>query len=210
MAKMKLHVFPPSPNARQVLIAANELNSDVEICMVDLLKQQQKTPEFLALNPNGLMPVLEDGDFVLWESTAIMQYLGTKETPRTLWPADAQAQADVSRWQSWRLAHWGSACGAFTFENMVKQLVGGGDPDPAELAKGQVGIEKYGSILNNHLQGRKFLVGDTMTLADISVGSWLTFYKEAKIPVEGFAEIIRWRESLEAMDSWKTAAPSFG
>ena len=203
MAKMKLHVFPPSPNARQVLIAANHLGADVEICMVDLLKQQQKSPEFLALNPNGLMPVLEDGDFVLSESTAIMQYLASMEPDRVLWPSEARAQADVSRWLSWRLAHFGPACGAFTFQNMVKQLMGAGDPDPAELAKGEEGFAKYGGVLNDHLKGRSFLVGDNMTLADIAIGSWLTYHAEAKMPISSFGEILRWRDSLEELDSWK-------
>ncbi len=206
MAKIKLHVFPPSPNARQVLIAANELGADVEICMVNLLEQQQKTPEFIALNPNGLMPVLEDGDFVLWESVAIMQYLAAQQASRELWPADARPQADVSRWMCWRLAHWGPACGTFTFQNMVKQLTGGGDPDPAELAKGEEGIAKYGAVLNDHLKGREFLVGDALTLADISVASWLTYYKEAKIPVGGFAEVMRWRDALENREAFQKAA----
>lgn len=204
MAKMKLHVFPPSPNARQVMIAANHLGSDVEICMVDLFEQQQKTPEFLALNPNGLMPVLEDGDFALSESTAIMQYLASMEQPkRVLWPSEAKAQADVSRWLCWRLAHFGPACGTFTFQNMVKQMQGGGDPDPAEIAKGEEALAKYGAVLDNHLKGRNFIVGDDMTLADIAIGSWLTYHAEAKMPISSFGEILRWRDSLEELDSWK-------
>ena len=207
MAKVKLHVFPPSPNARQVLITANEVGLNAEICTVDLIKQQQKTPEFLALNPNGLMPVLEEGDFVLSESVAIMQYLATKEASRVLWPTDARLQADVSRWMCWRVAHWGPTCGVFTFQNMVKALTGGGDPDPTVLAQGEEQMAKFGKVLNEHLKGRDYLVGDAMTLADIAVGSWLTYRDEAKIPVQDFLEIMRWRESLEATESWKKTAP---
>ncbi len=209
MAKIKLHVFPASPNARMVLIAAAEAGVDAEICMVDLFKQQQKTPEFLALNPNGLMPALEDGDYVLWESTAIMQYLASQQPGRPLWPEDPKAQADVSRWLSWRLAHWGPTCGIFTFQNMVKQLSGGGDPDAAELAKGGEAMAKYGRVLDEHLKGKSFLAGDHLTLADIAIGSWLTYRSEAEMPIGDFKEILRWHESLESRDAWRKAAPSF-
>jgi len=206
MAKMKLHVFPPSPNARMVQITANHLGSDVEICPLDLLNGAQGSAEFRALNPNGLMPVLEDGDFVLWESTAIMQYLASQEPERKLWPSEARPQADVSRWLAWRLAHWGPTCGIFTFENLVKGLTGGGEADPAAIAKGEESLAKYGKVLDDHLAGRSYLVGDDLTLADIAIGAWLTHHQAAKIPLGDFPEVRRWHESLEAREAWKQAA----
>lgn len=208
MAKIKLHVFPPSPNGRMVLIAAAEAGVDADICTVDLFKREHEKPEFLALNPNGLMPVLEDGDFVLWESTAIMQYLAARQPGRSLWPEDAKAQADVSRWLSWRLAHWGPTCGIFAFQNLVKPLSGLGDPDPAEIARGEGAMAKLGRILDDQLAGKSFITGDQITLADIAIGSWLTHCEQTKIPIAGFSEVMRWRESLEGREAWKKSAPS--
>ncbi len=207
MSKIKLHVFPPSPNARMVLIAAAEAGVDAEICGVDLFTQQQKSASFLALNPNGLMPALEEGDFVLWESTAILQYLASHQRERTLWPEDAKAQADVSRWLCWRLAHWGPTCGIFTFQRMVKQLMGMGEPDAAAVAAGEETIAKLGRILDDQLRGKSFITGDRITLADIAIGAWLTYRDQAAIPVDSFSEIMRWRESLEARDAWMRYAP---
>ncbi len=209
MADMKLHVFPASPNARMVLIAANEAGVEVEICNVDLFKQEQKSPEFLALNPNGLMPALEDGDFVLWESTAIMQYLASRQPERTLWPEEAKAQADVSRWLAWRLAQWGPTCGIFTFQNLVKPMSGGGDPDQAELDRGAEAIGRHAKVLDDQLKGKKFVTGDHLTLADIALGAWLTYREKVKMPLDNFGEVLRWQESLESRDAWKKVAPAF-
>jgi glutathione S-transferase len=153
--------------------------------------------------------VLEDGGFVLWESTAIMQYLATQEPGRKLWPENARQQADVSRWQSWRLAHWGPACGTFTFENLVKKLLGAGEPDAAVLAKGEENFHKYASVLDAHLKGRQYVVGDDMTLADIAIGSWLTYREPAKMPIEKYTEILRWHDALEKQDAWKKVPGGF-
>ena len=75
---LKLYVFPPSPRGFKILFAAHHLGLDYELRLVDLTKGDQKAPAFLALNPNGRMPVLDDDGFVLWESNAIVEYLAAK------------------------------------------------------------------------------------------------------------------------------------
>src|SRR5438477_7164613 len=118
---MKLHVAPPSPRAFKVLAVARYLGLDFELCPVDLLHGEQQKPEFVALNPNRKMPVLEEDGFVLWESNAILQYLAAKKPASGLWPTDPRKQADVSRWQFWQTAHWGPACSVLIFERFVKK-----------------------------------------------------------------------------------------
>ncbi|NEQ54414.1 MAG: glutathione S-transferase family protein [Leptolyngbya sp. SIO3F4] len=115
---MKLYYFPPSPNSRKVQAVAIHLGLSVELELVDLQQGQQRTDEFLALNPTGRIPVLQDGDLVLWESTAIMQYLAS-QVPTPLWPDDAQQRADIMRWQSWQLSHWSRGCQPIQFERFV-------------------------------------------------------------------------------------------
>ncbi len=75
---MRLYVFPPSPRATKVIALANHLGLDCELRVVDLFRGDQMKPEFVALNPNRRMPVLEDEGFVLWESNAILHYLASK------------------------------------------------------------------------------------------------------------------------------------
>lgn len=204
---MKLYVFPPSPNAVRVLLTAHHLGLEVEIEPIDLLKGDQRTPEFTRRNPNQKMPVLEDGDFLLWESNAIMQYLASKKPESGLWPTDPRKQADVSRWQCWQLAHWGPACGNLIFENFVKGFTGQGDPDPEAVKKGEEEFHKYARVLDGSLAGRRCLVGDSLTLADLSVGTGLHYAKVGKYPMEGYGEIRRWQAGLEKLPAWTKAAP---
>jgi hypothetical protein len=104
---MKLFVLPLSPRAFKVIALKNHLGLDREMQVVDLGMGDQLTPEYIALNPNKKMPVLEDDGFVLWESNAIIFYLASKWPQSGLWPADGQRQADVLRWLAWESASLG-------------------------------------------------------------------------------------------------------
>src|SRR3979409_779884 len=126
---MKLYGFPPSPNTWKERAVAAQLGIPLDLELVDLTKP--RTPEYLALNPAGRTPTLVDGDFTLSESNAIMQYLAGRASS-TLWPDDARARADITRWQSWQLAHWGSeCCQPLIFQRLVKKLLNLGPPDDA-------------------------------------------------------------------------------
>jgi len=106
---IELYVFPPSPHAFKVMAVASHLDIDYALHMVDLRKGEQKAPHYAALNPNMRMPTLKDGDYVLWESNAIAQYLALKRPESGLLPKDERARLEVTRWQFWELAHWDPA-----------------------------------------------------------------------------------------------------
>jgi glutathione S-transferase len=132
---MKLYGFPFSPNTWKVRAVAAQLGLSVEDVFVDLGKGEQRAPEYLKLNPTGRTPTLVHGDFVLWESTAIMQYLASQK-PNPLWPNNARTRAEITQWQSWHLQHWGaSACNPLTFERFVKGFFNMGPPDATVLAR---------------------------------------------------------------------------
>jgi len=95
---IELYVFPPSPRAFKVMVVANHLGIETRLHVVDLVKGDQKTAEFAALNPNMRMPVLKDGDYVLWESNAIQQYLALRKPEWGLFPGDERKRLDVTRW----------------------------------------------------------------------------------------------------------------
>src|SRR3954462_9177908 len=106
---LKLHVFPLSPRGFKVMWAANHVDIAFEPVLVDLSKGGHRTPEFVALNPNMRMPVLEDGDFVVWESNAIVQYLVASKPDAGLLPSDSRSRASAVKWQFWDSAHWDPA-----------------------------------------------------------------------------------------------------
>ncbi|MFN8601533.1 MAG: glutathione S-transferase family protein [Candidatus Binatia bacterium] len=205
---MKLHVFPPSPRAAKVLALVHHLGLDCEVAIVDLLNGGNQTPAFKALNPNGKMPVLEDDGFVLWESNAILQYLGAKKPESGVWPTDPRRQADVARWQFWDAAHWDPTCATFIFERVVKQLTGQGAPDAAQVAKAETDFARFAPVLNATLKGRRWVTGDTLTVADFGLGGPLMYAAPAAIPLADYPEIARWYAALAELPGWKKASPA--
>jgi glutathione S-transferase len=132
---MKLYGFPPSPNTWKVRAVAAHLGIPLEFEFVDLTKGGSHTPGYLAINPTGRTPTLVDGDFKLWESTAIMQYIASRK-PNSLWPDDARTRADIMRWQSWHLVHWSKdGCEPLLFQRLVN-LLNLSPPDEAVMARG--------------------------------------------------------------------------
>jgi glutathione S-transferase len=200
----ELYVFPPSPRAFKVMAIANYLGIEPTLHVVDLIKGEQKSPHYTALNPNMRMPTLRDGDYVLWESNAILQYLAAKRPESGLLPADEKARLDVTRWQFWDLAHWDPACAVFIFENVVKSVVlKSGEPDAAALAKATESFHRLAQVLDGQLKGKKFVTGDTLTVADFSLAAPMNYAEMARFPAEPYSEIKRWYGTLRALPAWQ-------
>lgn len=201
---IELYVFPLSPRAFKVMAVANHLGLDTTLHLVDLRKDEQKSPQYAALNPNMRMPTLKDGDYVLWEANAIGQYLAAKKPESGLLPKDDIARLDVTRWQFWDLAHWEPACTVFLLEYVVKPaLLGINEPDMTAIAKGTEAFHRVAKVLDGQLKGRKFVTGDTLTLADFSLGAVMNLAETAHYPVESYGEIKRWFKTLSALPAWQ-------
>ncbi len=203
---MKLYGFPPSPNTWKVRATAHQLGIPLELEIVDLTKRAQREPKYLALNPTGRTPTLVDGDLALWESSAIMQYLGDKQKS-PLWPDDARTRADIMRWQSWHLQHWSRGTGTFLFENAVKPALKIGEPDPKALAQAAELFHQDAAVLDQHLAAHPYLVGDTLTLADFAVVAPLFLAEPGKMPLENYGNIRSWFAKQAALPAWRETAP---
>jgi glutathione S-transferase len=201
---IELYVFPPSPRAFKTMALANHLGLDVAIHTIDLTKGEHKTPQYAALNPNMRMPTLKDGDLVLWESNAILQYLASRKPDSKLLPRDERARLDVTRWQFWDLAHWDPHCAVFIFEHVVKPVViKAGEPDPAALAKGAELFHRSATVLDGQLKGKPWITGDTLTIADFSLGAPMNYAEMAHFPLDSYREIRRWFGTLSALPAWQ-------
>jgi glutathione S-transferase len=202
---MKLYGFPPSPNTWKVRAVAAHLGIPLELEMVDLTKP--RTADYLALNPSGRTPTLVDGDFKLFESNAIMQYLAS-QTPNSLWPNDAKARAQIASWQCWQLAHWGAeACQPLVFNRLVKKLLNLGPPDEAAVARATDAFHKDAKVLDAHLAKQPYLVGKELTLADFAVGANLFYAKEGELPLGPYAKVQEWFGRVSAVPAWRETAP---
>jgi glutathione S-transferase len=204
---MQLYVNPLSPNVRRVRLTAAVLGLELEEKKLDFTKGEHKSPEYLALNPNGAVPTLVDGDFVLTESRAIMQYLASKKPESGLLPRDEKARADVVRWQFWDAAHFSPQLGTFTFEKLIKPMMGMGEPDPRKLDDARANFRRFAAVLDKRLEGKKHVVGDALTIADLTLASSLMYAKQTEVPVGEFPGIQAWFSRIADTDPWKKTNP---
>jgi len=204
---MKLVGFPPSPRTWQARAVAAYLGIPLAFEFIDLTKGAQHAADYRALNPTGRAPVLVDGDFKLWETAAILQYLASQK-PNTLWPDDARTRADIMRWQSWEIAHWtGAACQPLTLERVVKAIVNAGQPDEAIVARALEAFHREAKVLDAHLATRPYLVGDAITLADFAVAAPLFYAERAAMPLADYSKIREWFGRVAALPCWGETAP---
>jgi glutathione S-transferase len=200
---MKLYHNPLSPNVRRVRLTAAVLGMTLEEKKLDFAKGEHKNPEYLALNPNGAVPTLVDGDFVLTESRAIMQYLAAKKPESGLLPRDEAARADVTRWQFWDASHFSPPLASVAFEKVLKRMMGLGDPDPAKIQEALGNFRRFGAVLNKRLEGKQYVVGSALTIADLTLASSLMYAKQAEVPVAEFANVQSWFSRITDLDAWK-------
>ena len=126
------------------------------------------TDEYAKLNPNRLVPVLEDEGFVLWESNAIVRYLAAKHGDGTLWPRDLRVRADADRWMDWQTTTFSASYGA-AFHGLVRTPPEKRDQAAIEAALGK-GEEKA-AILDAALADRDYVAGAEFTMGDIPTGA---------------------------------------
>lgn len=204
---MRLHTFVGSPNGRKVEAVINHLNLAVEVEYHDVFDGGLRTPDYLALNPNAMAPTLVDGSFVLWESTAIMQYLADRANGDALFPRDPRRRADVVRWQCWELAHFNRAFGTIVLEVLVNPSLGRGPTNEALVAVARVDLARLAPVLDGHLADRRHLVGDGITIADYSM-ICLEPYKEAiRFDWTPYPHLNAYFDRMRRVEAWARTAP---
>jgi glutathione S-transferase len=204
---VKLYMNLLSPNVRRVRLTAAVLGLPLEEKKLDFAKGEHKKPEFLALNPNGSVPTLVDGDFVLTESRAIMQYLASKKPESGLLPRDEQARANVTRWQFWDSSHFSPQLGTLTFQKILKPMMGIGEPDAAKIEEALANFRRFAAVLDKRLDGKRYVVGDSMTLADLTLASSLMYAKQCEVPLVEFPNIQAWFSRISDLEAWKKTNP---
>ena len=201
---MKLYSSPGSPNALRARAVAFELGFDPEIVNINIAAGENRTPEFLKLNPNGKVPVLVDGDVVLWESRAIGVYLAGKVPQYGLDTADLLRHALIEQWSNWQSIHLGPAMQRVAFERVQKKGFGRGEPDEASIAGELKTTADLLAILNAALENKEWIVG-TLSVADFAIASTFMLRQSAKLGVEAFPNVTAWIARLESRPSWQKA-----
>ena len=202
---MQLYYNSYSSNTRRVQLAADHLGVAFDLVQINLASQDDRR-RLEEINANSKIPVLVDGDFILWESCAIMQYLADGVPDQTVWPQERRARADVSRWMFWACQHFSPAIGVLTWEYIWKKFVTGQDPDPKEVARGESDLVEAARVLDKHLATRRWLVGDGVTLADYAVAAPLMYMDKARLPLDGYPHLLAWFGRVQALPAWQRTA----
>lgn len=188
---MKLYHHPLSGHAHRARLFVSLLGLPHELVEVDLKAGAHKTPEFLALNPFGQVPVLEDDDVVVSDSNAILVYLA-KKAGRSDWlPEDARTAAAVQRWLS-------VAAGEVAYGPAAARLVtvfgAGFNPDEV-IGRAHTLLKR----LDSHLSGRDWLVGVQPTIADVAIYSYVARAPEGNVDLSGYPAVNAFLRRVEAL-----------
>lgn len=181
-----------SGHSHRVQLLISLLDLPVELRQVELRRGQHKQPEHLALNPLGQLPVIDDNGTIVFDSNAILTYLALRYDPsRQYLPQDPVQAAEVSRFLSF-------AAGPVEFSAADARLanVFGAKRD---LATCQALADRFFPNLEAHLNGRNFLVGGTVTIADVAVYTYVAHAPEGGITLEPYPRIRAWLARIEAL-----------
>jgi glutathione S-transferase len=200
---MRLYFHPMSSNSRRARMAAIQLDVQLELVLVDLAKGEQKSPEFLRMNPNGRVPVLDDDGFLLNESHAIMQYLAVRTPGQKLYPTAPQPRADVNRWLFWSAQHLQPAVSVLNWERAIKPFLGRGEADPREVARGEQLVTECGRVLDAHLADKEWVAQGALTLADLALAATLMASERARLPLADCANLQAWFARVRELEAWK-------
>ncbi|NIF42701.1 glutathione S-transferase family protein [Burkholderia sp. Tr-862] len=190
---MKLYGFAGARTQR-ALWGLKELDADFEFVSVNLLAGEHKRPEFLHLNPAGKVPVLVDGDLVIPESAAIVLYLADKYPEKALLPADLARRAEAYRWIMFAVTELEQPLWRITRHTFIYPPE---KRSPADIELAREDFKAMATILDKHLEGREFIVGDTLTVADCVTAYLIDWASECNL-IEPFPQLRAYLERLYA------------
>ena len=200
MTQLKIWGRMSSINVKKVVWAAQELGLDFERFEAGGVHGVVKTPAYMALNPNSQIPVMEDGDYVLWESNVITRYLCAKYSPGNFYPSDLQERFDAERWMEWQqtMTNPASRNGFWHLVRLPAE-----QRNMALVAQSNALVEPLMALLDAHLATCSFVVGERFTMADIPLGCEVQRWFGLPQERQARPHIERWFASLLARPAAK-------
>ena len=197
---MQLYIHPGSPNARKPRAVVRHLGLTVQECVVDVPCGAHRKPEYLAINPNGKVPTLVDGDRTIWESAAICTHLAWDSA---LLPSGRDGAVEVVRWVAWNHAHLAPPLGRLVFQRMFAPK-----PDETAVAEATKDLAKVCAVLDARLTGGRFVLGNALSILDFVLGAEFTYAGPARIALDEHNGIRRWLAALDELPAWRETAPA--
>lgn len=193
---IKIYGDPGSGSRRRVTAAAAAIGIPVHVVDIDLFKGESHTQEFLRLNPHGLSPVMVDGDLVLYESSAINLYLAEKADSDLVGRTTAE-RYQILQWMFWSGEQW-RVFATLTFDEVIAKRFSGQPADKTIVEMAAAKLRVAGRVLDAHLEGQDYIVGDRLTLADFDIAGPFSQNERTKIPLDEFPNLVAWHQRLLA------------
>jgi len=184
-----------SINVKKVVWTAQELGLDFQRNEAGGQFGLVKTPEYLLLNPNALVPVMEDGDFVLWESNVIVRYLCAKHSPGQLYPSDLREQFEAERWMDWQQTTFNPASRQ-GFWQLIRTAPE--QRNAQAISDSNAAVEALLATLDAQLGCHAFVAGDRFTMADMVLGCEAHRWFGLPQPRQSWPNVERWYQGLHA------------
>lgn len=202
---MKLYYHPISTTSRPVVLFAAENRIALELQVVDLFTGEHVQPPYSALNPNKLVPTLEDGDFILTENSAILKYLADKINSPA-YPKDLQQRARVNERMDWTSTQ---LCSDLVYALVYPQIFDAhkrrsDEAQTATLERGKARARAWLQVLDEHVLGAggSYLCGDAITIADYHAASYVALAEVVGSDLQAYPNVKRWLGRMKALKSW--------
>jgi glutathione S-transferase len=202
---MKLHYHPISTTSRPVMLFAAESGIPLDMQVVDLFVGEHMQPPYAALNPNKLIPTLEDGDFVLTENSAILKYLADKINSPA-YPKDLQQRARVNERMDWTSTQ---LCSDLVYALVYPQIFDShkrrsDEAQTATLERGKARAQAWLEVLDKHVlgTGNAYLCGNAITIADYHAAAYVALAEVIGSDLSAYPNVKKWLGRMKALKSW--------
>jgi glutathione S-transferase len=195
-----------SLNPQKVLFAVKELGLAVDVVEVDVFRGEQRTEPFTKMNPMQKLPVLDDDGFALWESNAILAYLGEREG--RLWPSEGRSRADALRWMFFEARHLADSVGALWFFESVAPKMGI-PVDGEAVARGYEELDRPMKALGTRLAAAEWILGSSFSLVDCCLGADLVGLAASKFDWAPHPVVKAYVDRIRSRSGWKATDPKY-
>jgi glutathione S-transferase len=202
---MKLYFHPVSTTSRPILLLAADEGITLDLQMVDLFKGEHKQPAYLAINPSGQVPTLEDSGFRLTEGSAILKFLADQKGSRA-YPADLKQRARINELMDWFNTGFyrDLGYGMVYAQTLPDYIYSDAAVQSATLARATQKSRQWLDILDKNLLGphNKFLTGNEVSLADYLGVCYITLGEVAHLKFDAWPNVTRWIDNMKARPNW--------
>lgn len=192
----------PTQNTLKVAYVMDALGLDYEFKRMDLAKGEQKTPEFLKINPIGKVPALQHDDFTMFESGAICRYVAN-ENNSELYPKDSKVRAQVDQWLDFFSCHLGRWLSILFFQKVIKVYLNGGEPDAAVCEEAASFAKEQFKIVDTYLGQSTYFAGDSLSIADLAAFAYIEQVEAIGFDIGAFSNVQKWLDKVSVLQSIK-------